>query len=64
MKLYQTAGENGDVHARWAGSQADASKQRVALKKEGYRNVQTAEHDVPTDKAGLLGWLNENGVVV
>ncbi len=64
MRLYQTTGENGSVESNWAGSQADASKHRVAMKKDGLTNVQTAEQEIPTDKAGLLEWLNTNKVVV
>ena len=64
MKLYQTIGENGEVTARWAGSQADATKHRVALKKEGHKSVETQDIEVPTNKTGLLEWLNSNKVVV
>ena len=45
----------------WCGTQAEASKTRTAIKRdpdkelEGYDQV-----DVPTDKAGLLEWLNKN----
>lgn len=41
------------------GTQSDASKRRGALKKDGMRNVETKEVDVPTDKAGLMGYLNK-----
>lgn len=64
MKLYQTSGENGDVHARWAGAQADASKHRVAMKKEGFTNVRTSDFEIPTSKIDLLAWLNKHRVVV
>lgn len=64
MKLYQTTGEDGCVKARWSGSLADASKDRVAMKKEALTNVHTSDQDIPTDKAGLLAWLNTNKVVV
>ena len=40
------------------GTLSDASKSRVALKKEGMRNIETKEVDVPTDKAGLMTYLN------
>lgn len=40
------------------GTQTDASKGRVFLKKNGMRNIETKDVDVPTDKAGLLAYLN------
>jgi len=61
MKLYATHftdDATGKTHARYVGSQTDASKTRVALKKEGFTAIATADVDVPTDKAGLLGYLN------
>lgn len=64
MKLYQTTASNGEVKSRWAGSQAEATKHRVAMKKEGLKNVETHEQEVPTNKTDLLAWLNEHKVVV
>lgn len=64
MRLYQTSyledQRNATVQrGAFDGTQADASKQRVALKKDGMRNIETREVDVPTDKAGLMAYLNE-----
>ena len=64
MRLYLTSyleDQKDDTIQRGAydGTQADASKQRVALKKDGMRNIETKEVDVPTDKAGLMAYLNE-----
>ena len=41
------------------GTQAEAAKQRKLLKLDGMRNIDTSEVDVPTDKAGLMAYLNE-----
>jgi hypothetical protein len=64
MRLYQTTGENGEVVSHWSGAQADSSKDRVVLKKAGCGRIETHEYDIPTDKVGLLKWLNDNKVVV
>jgi hypothetical protein len=60
MKFYKTEGDNkNDVtHYFWDGTQADAAKRRKALKATGYLLVLTEEVEVPTDKAGLLAYLN------
>lgn len=65
MKLYKTTSDSSDQDkgaTRWAGSQAEASSQRAAMKKEKLPGVGTDEIDVPTDKKGLLAWLNINAV--
>ena len=49
MRLYVTP------KGRWAGTQADA---RVLAKEDGA----WIEHEVPTEKAGLLAFLNEHQV--
>lgn len=66
MKLYNTTGENseGFVGNHWAGTQADAGKQRAELKKTGYKGVSTDEVDVPTSKADLLAWLTAHKVML
>lgn len=48
----------------WHVSQSDAASKRKALVDQGYRrkDLVTNEVDVPTDKAGLLVWLNENAI--
>lgn len=51
MKLYKS--DTPDVAGdRWFGTQADAKK---AVGKHNFSEV-----DVPTDKWGLIGWLNAN----
>ncbi len=64
MRLYKTSGEKADheVKTSWAGTQADAAKARKEAKAVGLLFIETEEVDVPTDKAGLLKWLNENNV--
>ena len=65
MRLYQTTGDNSDgTTVSWNGSAADASKQRSAFKKDGYKGVSTEEYDVPTNKTDLLVFLNTNKVVL
>jgi hypothetical protein len=73
MKLYRTQhhearGEEGGVgddqtlqlRYHWQGTQADAATCRRQLKEAGKKDIETTEIDVPTDKAGLLAWLNAN----
>ena len=62
MKLYRTSTTNGSK-ARWAGSLSEAAGQRKELNQAGHKRdtISTDEVDVPTDKKGLLGWLNEQG---
>jgi hypothetical protein len=67
MRLYQTTGTdsvNSAERVIWNGSAADASKQRTAFKKDGYKGVSTEEYDVPTNKTALLDFLNANKVMV
>jgi hypothetical protein len=46
----------------WVGSKAEGVKARAALYEEGFarKEVVETEVDVPTDKVGLILWLNEN----
>lgn len=70
MKFYKTKLQTGADSWRtmWAVSAADASKQRTQLKSEAaldpstgkMAKPETTEHDIPTDKQGLLVWLNAN----
>lgn len=62
MKLYKTTATN-DPKAHWAGSQAEAAGQRKALNQAGHKrdSITTDEVDVPTDKKGLLEFLNKAG---
>jgi hypothetical protein len=60
MKLYKVTARNEKTN--WVGSQADAAKARKTFTDAGYKRaeIDTDEHDIPTNKEGLLGWLNEN----
>lgn len=62
MRLYRTKGLNADegIIYLWDGTQADAAARRKRLKADGVTGVETKEVDVPTSKAELLTWLNEN----
>ena len=69
MRLYKISalntsqGDQPDSETHWVGSLADASAKRKQLTAEGWtrKEVETIEIDVPTDKAGLLGFLNAMG---
>lgn len=69
MRLYKTTAPDGttDTGTRtsWTGSQADAGKDRKHFNsalKIPRDKITTDEVDVPTDKQGLLAWLNANAV--
>ena len=73
MKLYKITrpihelnGEDVDDMTQFAGSQADARKARIELetpfkhlKPKDRPEVTVEEVDVPTDKKGLIEFLNE-----
>lgn len=62
MNLYMTTGSSdagAEVTVKWDGTQADAGKTRKALKEQGLENVETKDMDVPTNKDGLLKFLNQ-----
>lgn len=73
MKLYkihrpihELNGEDVDAVIEFAGTQADARKTRMNLeepfknlKPKDRPNVKVVELDVPTDKKGLIEFLNE-----
>lgn len=63
MKLYRTITSTADPKEAWAGSQAEAASQRKAFNQSGVRrdDIVTVEVDVPTDKKGLLEFLNKRG---
>lgn len=75
MKLYKTTVKRlttlnsipdvTQITTTWNGSQAEASAVRAAAVRDGAKrkDVETETVDVPTDKAGLLGFLNVRGVV-
>lgn len=62
MRLYLTSyfdDETGTTGQQFDGTQADASKRRKTLKTQGMRDIETTDKDVPTDKAGLMAYLNK-----
>ncbi|MEI8169869.1 MAG: hypothetical protein WCG50_09345 [Rhodoferax sp.] len=61
MLLYKTTCTDnfGKLFTRYQGSQTESSKARTALKKDGYK-PETQTIEVPTNKSGLLEWLNAN----
>lgn len=63
MKLYKTTVVNEDDRTvSWQGTQADAASARKKAMDDGAKrkDVTTEDVEVPTDKAGLLAWLNAN----
>lgn len=56
MNLYYTNGT-------WDGTQATASATRKRLRGEGIK-AETLDVDVPTNKAGLMKFLNDNNVTL
>lgn len=57
------AHKNGERPIVWAGAEAAARKAKKALCEEHGLKANGAdynEEEVPTSKAGLLVWLNEN----
>ena len=63
MKLYRivAASEKGaDIITRWVGTQSDAAKTRKELVADGFKRAElsTEEVDVPTNKEGLIAFLN------
>lgn len=63
MKLYKVYVEDGDnTIFHWFGTQAECATKRKALNSEGHKRdeIITNEIEVPTDKKGLLEWLNAN----
>lgn len=66
MKLYLvdalvTTPTSAEQLARWAGSKAEVAAIRKEFKEKGAKNSQitTTEIEVPTNKQGLLAFLNE-----
>lgn len=70
MLLYKTTyqvdeSEDGTKFSdvvKWGGSQTEATKHRVEGKGKAYKKPETMTVDVPTNKAGLIEWLNTNKV--
>lgn len=64
MKLYKTMANTVEgPSVRWAGSQAEAASQRKAFNASGIKraDVTTDVVEVPTNKAGLLEFLDNGG---
>ena len=64
MQIYKTfATSKTDtqdiIGTSWQASQTEASKRRVALKKDGYK-TESQTVNIPTAKGPLIEWLNEN----
>lgn len=68
MNVYKVTGKNNsgseapDTETRWAGSQTEAAKARKALGEAGFKRSEIETHtvEIPTNKDGLLEWLNKN----
>lgn len=64
MRLYEVKYEDkdGQVRRKFASSDGDASKLSTKLKVDGDAKAKPVREqiEVPTDKVGLLGWLNDN----
>lgn len=68
MKLYKTTitASSGNLDettkVSWQGTQADSASVRKKAMDDGAKrkDVTTEDVEVPTDKAGLLAWLNAN----
>lgn len=60
MRLYKVSAP--DQKSKFLGSQAECVTQRKVLLDAGVKRKDMTETtvDVPTDKAGLIQWLNDN----
>jgi len=67
MKLYFIQAEDAESReAVFVGTQAELTKARAAYRRAGYaaKDISALEINVPTDKPGLLAFLNDlRGVV-
>lgn len=65
MKLYLITAttEDSKTHVIWGGSQAEAASARKEMLARGAtrKDLKTYEVDVPTNKEGLLQFLNDFG---
>ena len=62
MKLYKTSTpfDPAGNQVSWQSSADTASKQRTVYKAEGAKKPISEAVEIPTNKEGLLAWLNEN----
>lgn len=61
MKLYRIVAEReGKLSGVWVGTQSDAGKARKTFVEDGFKRAEitTQEVDVPTNKEGLINFLN------
>lgn len=66
MRLYKIIAvmpdeiDASENRTHWVGSLTDATARRKGLALEGFarKEIETVEVDVPTDKTGLLAFLN------
>lgn len=61
MRFYLITAKSKDTEkAQFVATQSEAASTRKALVSDGFKraDVTTAEVDVPTDKVGLLAFLN------
>lgn len=65
MKLYHITvydGETDERQGHWYGTQADWRKALKQFKSDNFDIVLSEPVDVPTDKPGLMKFLNDHGV--
>lgn len=66
MRLYKITAHTTRMplirETKYVGSKSDGVIVRKALLEEGFmrKEIEEVEIDVPTDKVGLLEWLNKN----
>ena len=60
MVLYKTNYQDGhgELKAKWAGSLAEASRDRAQLKRDGHAEIVTEPITFSTHKAGIIELLN------
>lgn len=62
-RIYRSKILDSDARPIYSGSQGDAAKARRSLMEQHdvkMKDVEIEELDVPTDKRGLIEWLNAN----
>ena len=66
MQLYKTTAlfEDRPAKTSWSGSMAAASGDRASFVADGAKrkDVKTEDINIPTDKSGLLNFLNGGGL--
>jgi len=65
MKLHKiTYCMGAKDHQEFAASDSEASKRCTELKKTHGISGKRGPIDIPTDKSGLIDWLNKNAMLV